>query len=865
MTFSNIESILSIIPKDKFHSCVVTGFSFDFHYFEHVALSLIKRSGATNISLLIDSSMLSESLGKISGDTKFLSKTYSVSGIKRSGAFHPKIILLYGKDEGFLIIGSGNPTAAGHGNNHELWNAFHITGNADLKFPIFYHASEYVFKFSEEIAGIARQRFDWIKDSTPWLTTSEVSVKNTIHLPDQTEATLLLTSNSTIFEQVHSSVKDDIHEILVISPFFDTNGDLIEQFLEKHKNASIKILFQPGRSHIPHKISNDKRVQFYNWDSVLGDESETARYLHAKLVHIKTNASNYLITGSANFTSAAFKSDDTKKINEEACLLLSTKTRDFLDEIGINMNNLEPLDKSSLQNYRIDVDTNNKPEGTEEIQIIGADRKSDQLLLYIKGIPRSPNFIVDCLNEWGEVRASFPVGLNGNLVQIIISTSLDIIFVEARSDTTKISNKQIVNDFYYAIKSSPNSKQRKYESIMEDLAKGNADLFELIQHLDMSELLEGNPSVTPSVKSQGLSNDTINDLDSEEGKILTPEDYLKLGETQIGHQNLLEAYEKSGIAYVFSQYQEIFSKRSETVSAISQDEEEGDDPDASTGRDEKSENLTTESKLKGIRKTVSRFFDKYLGILQSQIDSHASPTLIDFSMYILALRLLRHTYEETIELKDGSQHKVLEWKTYLNYGSISTYAIEIISKFSQFSSRILLPSDNKTLERYYDFKHVAYVESVFTLTLQPNVMKWEDGSQEIKWQDWLWCTYMNIHLNLSNSGFPIQEVENLGATFRNKNLTLEVGFKQIHENILLLQNWSKDFSQREKWTRYFESEVNLRVFSEADGFCVIRRNIPAVKSRKVALSHCGYDFDDAESDYMKPKEVLLSIAKIFKI
>jgi len=163
-------AILSLLPAKRFHSCVLTTFSFDFNYFNHDALAGLSRAGVRNICVLLDDSMLQQYLGSLSGYSAGAAKRYSVSSIVRPGAFHPKLSLFFGRDgHGFLIIGSGNLTAAGQGSNQELWGAFHINGPDDPKASLFRQVWEYVKKLGAETPGMSQRKLDWIEMHTPWL------------------------------------------------------------------------------------------------------------------------------------------------------------------------------------------------------------------------------------------------------------------------------------------------------------------------------------------------------------------------------------------------------------------------------------------------------------------------------------------------------------------------------------------------------------------------------------------------------------------------------------------------------------------------------------------------------------------------
>src|SRR5439155_1495140 len=55
---------------------------------------------------------------------RYIGRTYSVTPVRRPGAFHPKVYLLLGRTKGRLLVGSGNVTLGGLLRNAELFGRF---------------------------------------------------------------------------------------------------------------------------------------------------------------------------------------------------------------------------------------------------------------------------------------------------------------------------------------------------------------------------------------------------------------------------------------------------------------------------------------------------------------------------------------------------------------------------------------------------------------------------------------------------------------------------------------------------------------------------------------------------------------------
>ena len=91
--------------KNKYHSCIITCYSFDFLFFEQRVLPALRRAGMININVFVDEKMYQHQLANLDG-INVSKQSYSITPIKLNGAFHPKILMGIGKNNGFLAIGS---------------------------------------------------------------------------------------------------------------------------------------------------------------------------------------------------------------------------------------------------------------------------------------------------------------------------------------------------------------------------------------------------------------------------------------------------------------------------------------------------------------------------------------------------------------------------------------------------------------------------------------------------------------------------------------------------------------------------------------------------------------------------------------
>ena len=94
------KNILDLLGNDsrKYHSCVISSYSFDFLFFEQRILPKLRAAGISNINVFVDSGMLEKALANFKGGEYLQNKSnYSLTPVTLKGAFHPKIFLAVGK------------------------------------------------------------------------------------------------------------------------------------------------------------------------------------------------------------------------------------------------------------------------------------------------------------------------------------------------------------------------------------------------------------------------------------------------------------------------------------------------------------------------------------------------------------------------------------------------------------------------------------------------------------------------------------------------------------------------------------------------------------------------------------------------
>ena len=154
MEFIERQNVLDLIGRDsrRYHSCIITCYSFDFTYFEERVLPVFRASNIRNVNVFVDGNSLESSQEMLTGKEFSFQKNYSLIPVyKGKGVFHPKIILLTGYHEGLLIVGSGNITSSGLNNNDEIW------AYLETYFPL--------------ALGVGSEKLNWFTNNSPWIST----------------------------------------------------------------------------------------------------------------------------------------------------------------------------------------------------------------------------------------------------------------------------------------------------------------------------------------------------------------------------------------------------------------------------------------------------------------------------------------------------------------------------------------------------------------------------------------------------------------------------------------------------------------------------------------------------------------------
>lgn len=876
-------SIFDLAPKgaDRFHSCIMTGFSFDFNFFDEFVLGQLRASGVSNVLVLVDAKILNDSLKYLTSE-RFLPRSYSVHGVRRAGAFHPKVFALFGEKDGFMAIGSGNPTASGLGANREVWSGFHIEGSSDEKYPLFYACWEMLKRLESNVGGESKRRFEWIESSSPWLKNVETGQPKLIKVGNGTEIAFLENSKEPILRSVFDLVPNTIKKITIVSPFFDLDGSLLSTFAQQYSKADFQIVMQTATVVAPKNLEKllHGRKSLFSWDKMRAEYNSPNEYLHAKIVHfLDSNGMEYLLLGSANFTTAAFGTMNARAKNDECCVLLKSKGAKYLEKLEIQIEKSFELNQTDMQAIISNEHEDKSDDGSLwKCVLIGAEKSGQNLTLLghdLKAVASERVQVFDFSGDKIE-ELDLPASKIAESISITISSEVNIAFVQivCRKNGRELSNRHLVQDIQTLYKSNPDSRFRRYESILARL-KPNDDMVELLSLIDPTELLEKRPAKTESGTSSSKKSAAESKRKDGSGNILSHEDFQDLGNQDRERIDLHREYHTSGLGHVFEHLRIISDlTHAQQFDDVSVDEEESDDPSKSQGReDEQNEcRLISRKEIDRKRRTINNSFEKYIEVLEKQLEMHHQPGPTDLALYCIMLRLLTHVTELPFEIEEEKKSVPIFPRTGLLYeNSFAEVALEIIGKFSLVAQRGFEGIENPKLkEKYNDLGHHALLHSIYCISVFPTEFRDEESIPMDVWPNWIWCLFMNIRQTLSAfaDSQTLQEASKYAVRrLQFESLNTKVDIAHVEQRLVEFGRWWSACSAKTGWTRFNEPGTGQKVFFDRFGFCILASNITDVsrQTQNVQLSRPGFEWCNEKLDYLSKNRFLTSKAMIFKI
>lgn len=313
---SQTVSLFEELKNGGYDACLVSTFSVDFPFYEDVLLRKMQSSGINHHILFADKGMSLAAMNE--RPPCKIGSHYLFAPMDCPGAFHPKILLLLGKNKGLLAIGSHNATLSGFGQNLEVTNVLRITiGKNEEYLSVFQQAfnafKEWLTSYGSDLSSTIRENLERTVHLSPWL-----------HKPvpesNQSQSKLLFTSRTTasLWEQLQPYLPAHITEILGVSAFFDKQLAFVNALSSISEGVPV-IGIQPNTVSAPDSLVTNTAIKLVDVGTVEAIH-QSKHYVHAKLFYLMGDEKIF-VSGSANFSRPAWLSDGDKR-NAEAVLVI---------------------------------------------------------------------------------------------------------------------------------------------------------------------------------------------------------------------------------------------------------------------------------------------------------------------------------------------------------------------------------------------------------------------------------------------------------------------------------------------------------------------------------------------------------------
>jgi hypothetical protein len=665
------ENILTLIGSRRYHSCILTTFSFDFYFFEMKVMKWLRSCGVRNINVFIDGHYYSELMQQATGEEMQLTAGYSLYPVFQKSIFHPKIWMLFGDKEGLLIVGSGNLTSSGNGNNDEIWGAFHFDIRSTENAPIFSAAWNYLSMLSSKVKGQMNEKTTrWIVEHSKWL--NELPKVKSFQFSDTLQkekvAFLYNSETSSIWEELSKHISNEkVIEITSISPFYDSNGNALQELKSLFPAAEINVVLDES-GLIPSSMQASKGFTFYDWrdagvSKVQYAKSENAKSkLHGKIIHFKTKSGKeFCLFGSANITPEGLGLAG-KYSNAEVSLLIQSEKGGLLNELGIklkesNRKKLSDFTATTTKSIYETIIKNNQ----FKVQLLSAELIYDELTLHSNG-NYSEQFNVVFFDRQNKFLHSQIFSKYEQELKIKLNPEVGSFqYVQFSNNSDEfISNKLLVSDYFLLAKTHPNPKTEDIERIYSEIQNGElSKVLDLLHYaiIDETENEEGT-----SVLQNSKNTDVKREKKKEPDRLYDLSTYKPIEHSAYEKNLLLSSLSLRVLDVLkFIHSKGLSTNRQDDISVDEQEENLGNISGNEENEVKTLRNLSF-ALLKSERRKLISYFDNLYSNQQeilygNNLPKIYKPTLTDLTKYLIALELLLE-YGGKSEKYDeqGTQH-----------------------------------------------------------------------------------------------------------------------------------------------------------------------------------------------------------------
>lgn len=861
---------LEIPGNHKFHSCVLTTFCFDFHYFESKIMKVLKSKGISNISVFADSRMLDDSIGFSTGNIKTINSAYAINGVFSEGAFHPKLTFCAGENNLLVLFGSGNLTVGGMGKNHELFSGLFANELNSPQLPIIIEIWNYILQLTKKIKGVSCDKLDWVKENP--LMSLKVDTKHLFYkIEEGVEMALLYNEESPIYDQLTSLIPlDDINEITVYCPYYDQDGQFLKNLAQDFHKSHISVFLPEKFGNPPNKVESIENINYFSWSEVKRAQNTCKNYerkLHAKIYYFRSASHHYLLIGSPNATIPGFGSPGKGAINDEFAALYKFSAPIDMQSLGLSCQNYKVILPNNLIRQSEETEIEKSQTKSRSIRIIGADRTNRKIIVYTEGASSEKHFSINVFNHWGNSLEEIVI-LNNSISEIsiecskIVNTS-EITYLQVFDlHSNPISNKQMINNTDLLYRTNPSPENLKLLELENNIETDNWDDLDIVEFFYTiknyeNEKKESFRSTESSDGAEAIRQKSKNLSSISYSQALELMKLNEYTEHLSRHHHSVRIWDS-----IYTYFNELSEKKENDDL---DDEEEGN---ITSGRDKieitssvKNKYYPSEVLFQKQKKKHVQFLQNYAKAIDKAFLLPDRPlNIVDLSNFLIVIKNIIRLTDREIEygvinsagLKgEKIRVKGIFMDSFGDMHELSNFTgavLVLLGKFSSYAVKsgiLAYPTDEYQKSKFKKYIELVKVYSLFCLTAlkQKNTADCNTLNSKL----WLEAIACDIFL-----GFGVEKVnykeyfDELIQHSNIKNITLE--------NCIELTNYfEKQYSSYPK-NLYFHCNY---------GSCFIEEQIPKHEPKFFKVSKPGI-FGSEEINLMKNDVIEISSGKIFR-
>lgn len=323
-------SILSELQNSKgYDAAFFTSYSFDIAFFENKIKSILLINKIKKINLYVDYEKFVEAIND-AGNISFGKQYYNYL-INIKGAFHPKLILLLGKDKAKLIISSANIKKSSYFNNIEVFNVFEYNRENTEYASIINAAIKLFLQFEnlsfEPLREVLKKEKFIDNDLHDYLSNYKIKDIN-----NDKKTYLISNIEKPVIQQIEELIDEDISKIIISTPFFDNNLESIKEIKKHFSCNNVELYIQNKNNSFPidfnakYGVVDKTNINIFNeLKKETGYDKVSDGFYHAKVIGFVGKTKGYILYGSANCSKNALLRTFKNNGNVECDILTETE------------------------------------------------------------------------------------------------------------------------------------------------------------------------------------------------------------------------------------------------------------------------------------------------------------------------------------------------------------------------------------------------------------------------------------------------------------------------------------------------------------------------------------------------------------